>query len=190
MSICQWSALVCVRDPEVAEQVVAAGVGTQVDVHVGGKLDNVYNRPVRVQGAVAFAGPASFRFGGGGYTGVAMDMGLCAVVRQGNVYILIVSNAVFTVDPAMYEAVGLKPAEAQIVVVKSHIQFRAGYDGIAKEIILLDSPGMSSDHLESLDFRRIPRPIFPLDRETTFGCCMEWRDAVSAAARDSKSRAD
>ncbi len=163
-------ALVCVRDPEVAEQVVAAGTGAEVDVLVGGKLDNVYNQPVRVRGTVEFAGPASFRFGGGGYTGVAMDMGLCAVVRQNNVHVLIVSNAVFTVDPAMYEAVGLTPAEARIVVVKSHIQFRAGYDGIAKEIILLDSPGMSSDHLESLDFRRIPRPIFPLDRETTFAC--------------------
>ena len=50
------------------------------------------------------------------------------------------------------------------MVVKSHIQFRAGYEGIADEIILLDSPGMSSDHLTDLPFRRIPRPMFPWDR--------------------------
>jgi microcystin degradation protein MlrC len=49
----------------------------------------------------------------------------------------------------------LEPAAAQIVIVKSHIQFRAGYDGIAKEIILLDSPGMSGDHLAILSWERI-----------------------------------
>jgi len=68
----------------------------------------------------------------------------------------------------MYRAVGLEPTEAKIVVVKSHIQFRAGYDDIAKEIILLDSPGMSSDHLESLPFKRISRPLYPFDRDLTF----------------------
>lgn len=156
--------LVCVRDPEMAEAAADAGVGAEIDVDLGGKLDNVYNRTIRFEGVVEFAAPAAFRFGGEGYTGVEMDMGQCAVLRDGNVHVLIVSNAVFTVDPAMYRAVGLDPAAAQIVVVKSHIQFRAGYAGLAKEIILLDSPGMSSDHIEELDFRRVERPLFPLDR--------------------------
>jgi microcystin degradation protein MlrC len=68
----------------------------------------------------------------------------------------------------MYRAVGLEPNEAGIVVVKSHIQFRAGYGDIARAIILLDSPGMSSDRLESLPFVRIARPMFPFDRGFTF----------------------
>ena len=69
-----------------------------------------------------------------------MDMGNCAVVQAGRVSLLILSNSVMTVDPAMYRAVGLEPNDAGIVVVKSHIQFRAGYAGIARAIILLDSP--------------------------------------------------
>jgi microcystin degradation protein MlrC len=163
-------ALVCVRDPAVAAAAEAVGVGTEIDVPVGGKLDNVYNRPVRFHGTVEFAGPAAFRFGGAGYTGVEMDMGRCTVLRWHNVRLLVTSTAVFTVDPAMYRAVGLEPADAQIVVVKSHIQFRAGYDDLAAEIILLDSPGMSSDHLDALDWRRLPRPIFPLDRVDAYTC--------------------
>jgi microcystin degradation protein MlrC len=95
-------------------------------------------------------------------------MGDCAVIQAGQVFVLIVSNAVFTIDPAMYRAVGLEPERARIVVVKSHGQFRAGYDGLARDIILLDSPGMSSDHLEALPFRRMSRPMFPLDRDMTF----------------------
>jgi microcystin degradation protein MlrC len=162
------TALVCVRDPEAVERAIAAGVGGAFDADVGGKLDNVYNQPVRYTGIVEFAGPASFRFAGGGYTGVEMEMGPSAVVRHNNIHLLITSRSVFTVDPEMYRAVGLEPSDAQIVVVKSHIQFRAGYDPIAKEIILLDTPGMSADHLDQFEWRKVPRPLFPFDRTIAF----------------------
>jgi len=161
-------AFVCVRDPGAAEIAIAAGVGAEVALEVGGKLDNVYNVPVTVQGTVTFAGPARFRFSGEGYTGVEMDMGRCAVIQAREVSLLILGNSVMTVDPAMYRAVGLEPNDAGIVVVKSHGQFRAGYADIARAIILLDSPGMSSDRLESLPFVRIERPLFPFDREFAF----------------------
>ncbi|MGD9712073.1 MAG: M81 family metallopeptidase [Thermomicrobiales bacterium] len=163
-------AYVFVRDEEAAHAAIAAGTGSTVSIDVGGKIDNLFNTPIRVTGTVEFAGPASFRFGGGGYTGVEQDMGPSAVVRAGNVHILIVSTSVMTVDPELYRAAGLEPADAQIVVVKSHIQFRAGYDGLATRIILLDSPGMSSDHLEALPWQKVPRPLFPLDESTTFDC--------------------
>lgn len=161
-------AFACIRDPEAAKSAIAAGIGAEVDLIVGGKLDNVFNQPVRLQGEVTYAGPARFRFGGEGYNGVEMNMGDCAVVRAGTVSVLLLGTVVMTVDPAMYRAVGLEPADARIVVVKSHIQFRAGYADIARTIILLDSPGMSSDHLETLPFEKIPRPCFPFDRE------MQW----------------
>jgi microcystin degradation protein MlrC len=158
-------AFVCIRDPEAANAAIAAGVGNTVSLVAGGKLDHVYNTPVELTGDVTFAGPAKFRFSGQGYTGVEMDMGDCAVVRCGQVHVLLLGTVVMTVDPAMYRAVGLEPLDARIVVVKSAIQFRAGYDGIAQGIILLDSPGMSSDHLESLPFTKLQPPFFPFDRE-------------------------
>jgi microcystin degradation protein MlrC len=163
-------AYVFVRDAESAEAAIAAGIGATVTLSVGGKIDNVFNQPVALTGTVEFAGPAAFRFGGGGYTGVEQDMGPSAVVRAANVYVLIVSNSVMTVDPELYRAAGLEPKNAQIVVVKSHIQFRAGYESIASRIILLDSPGMSSDHIAALPWQKVPRPIFPLDPDITFTC--------------------
>lgn len=160
------TALAWIYDPDVAAEAAAAGVGATIDTMVGGKRDSVYNRPVRFSGTVELARPAAYRFGGKGYTGIGMDMGLSAVLRCGKVYLLVTSKPVLTVDPALYRAVGLEPAEAQVVVVKSHIQFRAGYAGIAREVLLLDTPGMSSDHLAALDYRRVGRPLFPLDRAT------------------------
>ncbi len=160
--------LVTVCDPAAAEEAARVGVGGQFSMDVGAKWDNVYNNPVRLEGEVMLARKAAFRFGGAGYTGIEMEMGLTAVVRVSSVFVVITSKPTFTVDPALFRAVSLDPASAKIVVVKSHIQFRAGYAGIAKRIVLLDSPGMSSDHLQSLGFKRIPRPMFPFDAE------MEW----------------
>ncbi len=162
-------AFVFVRDAESAATAIAAGTGATVTLSVGAKLDNIFNQPVELTGTVEFAGPASFRFGGEGYTGVEQDMGPSAVVRAGNVFVLIVSTSVMTVDPELYRAVGLEPKEAQIVVVKSAIQFRAGYP-FARRSIMLDSPGMSSDHIVSLPWDKVPRPIFPLDPEMSFTC--------------------
>jgi microcystin degradation protein MlrC len=96
---------------------------------------------------------------------------------------VLLGKSVMTVDPAMYRAVGLEPSAARVVVVKSHIQFRAGYDGIAREIVLLDSPGMSSDHLESLPYRRVSRPCFPFDRDFAPGLRATSRGGATADAR-------
>jgi microcystin degradation protein MlrC len=157
-----------IRDPEAARACIDAGIGAEVDLMIGGKLDHVYNQPIRFTGVVTFAGPASYRFGGGGYTGMGVDMGLCAVVKHEELHLLITSNSCFSIDPEIYRAVGLESTEAQIVVVKSAIQFRSGFVGIEKGIMLLDSPGMSSDHLEQYDFKRVQRPLFPLDQEFDF----------------------
>jgi microcystin degradation protein MlrC len=97
-----------------------------------------------------------------------MDMGLTAVVRHEGLNLVITSNSCFTIDPNIYRAVGLEPADAQIVIVKSAGQFRSGYSDMASEIILLDSPGMSSDRLDIYEFHRVPRPLYPLDPDTTF----------------------
>lgn len=99
---------------------------------------------------------------------MGMDMGTCAVIRHEELHLLITSNSCFFIDPEPYRAVGLEPADAQIVVVKSAIQFRSGFVGIEKGIMLLDSPGMSSDHLERYDFTRIPRPFYPFDPDLAF----------------------
>jgi microcystin degradation protein MlrC len=157
-----------VRDPAAAQAAAAAGVGAEVDLLIGGNLDHVYNRPLRFTGVVEFSGQASYRFGGGGYTGMGMDMGLCAVLRHKELHLVVTTHSCFWIDPEPYRAVGLEPAAAQIVVVKSAIQFRSGFVGIERGIHLLDSPGMSSDHLDIYDFRRVPRPLFPLDPDTTF----------------------
>jgi microcystin degradation protein MlrC len=52
-------------------------------------------------------------------------------------------------------------------VVKSPNGFRAEYEPMAKAIFIVDTPGASTANLLSVPYRRVPRPIYPLDADTT-----------------------
>ena len=70
--------------------------------------------------------------------------------------------------PPSWEPDKAKQYAANFVVVKSTIHYRAAFEPIASEIIEVDAPGLSSSNLGRFDFKRIRRPIFPLDPDTTY----------------------
>jgi microcystin degradation protein MlrC len=152
-----------IRDAEAVKACEAAGVGGDVSFHLGGKTDALHGKPVRLAGSVAYLGDGTFTYRGPMITGVRVSMGRCAVVRAGGICVLISKVRLQNLDPEMFRQAGIDPAATKIVVVKSSIHFRAAYEPIAAEIIEVDAPGLVSPDLHKFDFRRIRRPIFPLD---------------------------
>jgi microcystin degradation protein MlrC len=59
--------------------------------------------------------------------------------------------------------VGIDPLAEKLVVVKSSIHYRAAFEPIARAILEVDAPGLSSSNLGRFPFTRVRRPIFPLD---------------------------
>jgi microcystin degradation protein MlrC len=61
-------------------------------------------------------------------------------------------------------------AEARTVFVKSRGHFRAGFDEFFNDdcIFEVDVPGLTSPVLSRFNFRNLPRPVFPLDPNTTW----------------------
>jgi microcystin degradation protein MlrC len=57
----------------------------------------------------------------------------------------------------------VEPTHYRMVQVKSSIGFRASYEPLADQIVLLESPGYTTSDFASLPWRAIPRPLFPLD---------------------------
>jgi len=66
-------------------------------------------------------------------------------------------------DPELYRCLGLEPADARIVAVKSPAAFRAAYAPVAADILVLDVPGVCSPNLRSFPWKRISHPMFPFD---------------------------
>jgi microcystin degradation protein MlrC len=90
------------------------------------------------------------------------------VLDVDDIKVILISYRWQTLDPEMIRFVGIDPAGEKIVVVKSTIHYRAAFEPLAKEIIEVDAPGLSSSNLARFTFERIRRPIFPLDPEATY----------------------
>ncbi len=156
-------------DPEAAKKLSAAGVGATVTLPIGGKLDRRNSKPVRVTGRVRLISDGRWTPRGRGYnTGIETSMGASVVFEVGQVKILIAEKAAMTVDPELFRSHGIDPLYCRIVVVKSPNGFRAAYEPIAKQIFVVDTPGVSTARLEKMPWRRVSRPIYPLDRGITY----------------------
>lgn len=52
-----------------------------------------------------------------------------------------------------------------MIAVKSSVHFRASHEPISKKVIEVDTPGIHSSRLSAFNYKKIGRPIFPLDIE-------------------------
>ena len=81
----------------------------------------------------------------------------------GHIRILLGERSTMTVDPALFRCFGIDPSYCKIVVVKSPNGFRAAYEPIAKKIFVVDTPGVSTANFAKLPWKRVSRPVYPLD---------------------------
>lgn len=161
------TAAIFLVDPASVAAAIEAGIGSTVTLRVGGALDRKHSKPVKVTGTVKLISDGRWVGRARGYnTGITTCMGRAVVLEVGQVQILMAERSSMTVDPELFRSHGIEPLYCKIVVVKSPNGFRAAYEPIAKAIFLVDTPGVSTANLRRLPFRRVPRPIYPLDPET------------------------
>ena len=154
-------------DPAAVHAAICSGIGSVVTMKVGGAFDKKNSRPVRVSGVVKMISDGRWTARVRGYnTGITTCMGRTVVLEVGQVQILIAERSAMTVDPELFRSHGIDPTYCKIVVVKSPNGFRAAYEPIAAAIFVVDTPGVSTANLRHLPFKRVPRPIYPLDPDT------------------------
>jgi microcystin degradation protein MlrC len=164
-----YPAAVFVVDAPAVRRAIAAGVDATVRLTVGGTIDRKHSRPVRIVARVRLISDGRWTGRARGYnTGVETCMGRAVVLDVGKIRLLVAERSAMTVDPELFRSHGIEPEWMRIVVVKSPNGFRAAYEQIAKKMILVDTPGVSTPRLRTLPYRRVPRPIYPLDARVSF----------------------
>lgn len=152
-----------VHDERVAAMAWEARPGTVIRTIVGGMYDQVRRKPVPVEAVVRSISDGRFVLTGGYNRGMRVEMGRTAVVSAGPVQVVVSEKAVAGICPEVYRSQGVEPRDQKMVVAKSATGFRSEYGPFAAKILIVDTPGASSPNLRRLDYRNVPRPIYPLD---------------------------
>lgn len=156
----QDTAYVTIVDPEAVEEVYGYSEGAEVKLFVGHKLDKRWGNPVEITGLLHHKSEGKFLLQ---QTNVMENMGRTAVIKVGNIYVVICEISFSHLDPNSYSALGLEPQKAKIIGVKSTLHFRAFYRDIASKIILLNTLGVSNGDFGNFTWEQLTRPCWPLD---------------------------
>ena len=133
-------------------KAVELGVGAQIDATAGADVDNRFAPPVRIKGVIM----AIVEDEANDQTEV--------VVKTGNVSVIVTKNRMAYHYENAFTRLGLNPREADILVVKIGYLVPELYDMRADWVMALTPGGVDQD-LMRLDYKRINRPMYPLDKD-------------------------
>ena len=160
-------ALLQMVDAASAQQAVAAGVGSTVDLALGGKLDPLFGHPFRTQAQVLATADGPIEADVIGRN--SFDMGKRALLGIGNVRVVVSEHVgVGGNHPIVYRSFGIEPAQAKMAVLKTASNFQF-YADMTSQILRVDTVGPTMSHLEGSKWRQLPRPIYPLDNDVVWG---------------------
>ena len=158
-----------IADPESVDLAFRAGPGNRVALRIGGKTDPLHGEPVEATVRVRRISDGRFLHKGPMGRGKSGFLGRTAVVEAGGVTVLLTEERAQPLDAEVLRSNGIAPEDCELIALKSAVHFRADYTPIACEILDVDTPGVHSPDLFSYDYRRLRRPIFPLDPEVNRG---------------------
>ena len=157
-------------DPQAVAEMVAAGVGAELTLDLGGKVDmptiGRQGEPLRVTGKVRTITDGDFEITVPMGRGTVMSMGRSAVLDTGNVQIVVISRHTEPFDLGCFRSVGIEPTRKRYLILKSRIHYRAGFRAIAKHEIPCNGVGVTSSDNSLFDFKAVRRPIYPLELDT------------------------
>ena len=138
-----------VADAEAAAEAHQAGEGAILDLAVGNKTPVPGFAPFRGRFKVERLGSGSFTATGPFYRGSRMQLGPMALLSCDGVRLVVASRKQQAADQSMFRHLGVEPVDQKILVLKSSVHFRADFQPIAEEVLVVAAPGGNpADHLQ------------------------------------------
>ena len=148
-----------IYDPASAEKAATAGEGNTVRLQLGAWTGGADEKPIDAEFQVVKVTDGEFLATGPFYGGSRMSLGLTARLRIGGVEVVVTSRKAQCADQEMLRHTGIDLAECAIIVVKSSVHFRADFEPIAREVLVVESPGPNTADLTKLPYRHLRRGI-------------------------------
>ncbi|MCR8726044.1 M81 family metallopeptidase [Frigidibacter sp. ROC022] len=161
-------ALVVISDPAAVAALDGTPPGGRRTLSIGGKGSPFDPGPVELEVTLVSTSDGEFDLEDRqshmvASQGTHFSMGPTAVVRSGGVTIMLTSHKTPPNDLAQLRSQGLEPTEFLAIGVKAAVAHRRAYDKIAAGSYTVATPGPCTSDLKSLPYRKLRRPIYPLD---------------------------
>lgn len=144
---------------EMVEAARKAGIGGQAEAFVGAMTDNSYEAPVRLSGTVIYVSPVHEK-----------DRQLesksppnrklpdIAIIKTGSIFVVVGTSS----PTPNLAGTGIDPKKMDIIMVKQGYLVSQWYD-MQSDWVMAQTRGSVDQDFKSLPYKRVIRPIFPLD---------------------------
>ena len=151
-----------IADAAVVAAAHDAGQGAWITVELGGKVDALHGKPLPVTAEVRLVTQCRFVASTPMGRGGARDLGRSALLRIGQVDVIVTERKSQMLDDEMLKLHGIDLAACRIVAIKSSQHFRAFFEGAVAQIITVDTPGISTFDFTTFAFHSPARYLYPL----------------------------
>jgi len=146
-------------DPEAALQAASVGEGAHITLSLGAKTGGAAEEPIKAEFEVVKITDGNFLATGPFYSGSQMSLGQTARLRIGGVEIVVASRKAQCADQEMLRHTGIDLSACQMIVVKSSVHFRADFEPMAHEVLIVESPGPNIADLTKLPYRHLRKGL-------------------------------
>lgn len=146
-------------DPMAVRYCFDAGLGARFGLRFGGKTEVGTGQPIDAEVEVLALSEDGFQT----FAGARVPLGPTATIRVGGVEVVLTSTRAQAMGIDLFGNHGIDPRRRRLLVVKSNQHFHASYATIASRILYGDGNGLQPADVRKLPFKRVSRPIWPLD---------------------------
>jgi microcystin degradation protein MlrC len=142
-------------DPASAKRAVDVGAGNTAPFKLGAISGWPGVEPIECPFKVERVATGEILCTGPFYGGSRMKLGPMALLEAEGVRVVLASKKVQTADQEMFRHLGIEPIRQRIVAVKSSVHFRAHFQPIAEEILVVATPGPNPADPAVLEWKRL-----------------------------------
>jgi microcystin degradation protein MlrC len=154
-------------DPRLNERALDAGTGSNFEaVFQGDDWGRSHSQLVAPVSVLSLHnGRCTGRHGVN--AGRRLELGLLSLLELGSMMVVVSSRPILFNDPVMAEMLGLDISKIRTLVVKLRSTYRSAYDEffLPENMLKIDTPGRTSPVLSRFEWKNLPRPVWPIDRD-------------------------
>lgn len=147
-------------DPGAVEICFRLGTGARINLRIGGKFEPQSGPPLDVEVEILCLKRDAFQTQEGLEDVTCGDL---AVVRHAGVEIILTAKRTNVFDPSFFTLHGVTLEDKQVIGIKNLYKHTDIFAPLVRAQHYVATPGTSQPDLAKMPFRRLPRPMWPLD---------------------------